>query len=462
MVALGRCPRPDPEYQRFYYEQITLAKNRICHFPLVNKLIDNFNGYENLNYTEAKNKVFLDCIHRIDWINPDILLYGVKKDPDTKPIKYMYNNSDYPYYVELLEKSLTAFDHQHWNEKQYNSFKKRISNCEYSISNSAFEEITTAFRLGFNVGLNNVVYEPAISNGKNSDVMITLNGKKIFIELSSITESKANQKIQHICEKVAQYLFNKISTSEYFHFLLMLDTTKLIHEGPHIDEKKSLERLFAWIDKLCLNELIGFNGSFHIDDYRLHSGIHEYAEYSLSDYPWHRPDARNLIDKQPIFKKWANKITISDTILCPFTYIGCTNKDQYSSVEIHEDSSFSTNQKLVESKYLSSIESGEQQQKSFFNQIKRKISYKIHENQFQYDCPIVFMLKGHLWSNSFETDNDDFSKIKTMIENELKPYPHISGVLMYYTNYTNGKFIKNPNVTKKIGLSKSEITRLFS
>lgn len=107
------------------------------------------------------------------------------------------------------------------------------------------------------------------------------------------------------------------------------------------------------------------------------------------------------------------------------------------------------------------METGQQQEKSFVNQIKRKISYKIHEKQFQKNCPIVFMIKGRLWSNSFETDNEDFSKIKTIIEDELKPHPDISGVLIYYTDYTNGKLIQNPNVTEKTKLSESDITYFF-
>jgi len=461
MVGLGRYPKHDLDYQKFYYTQVTLAKNRISHFPLTNKLFDNFKDYENRNYKQTRNKIFLSCAHRIEWFDPSILHNNDEKNTRLKPIQYMINYSEYPYFVELLEKSLSSFDISQWNNKRYIPFKDRITSHDYSVSDSAFSEITTAFRIGTKIGLNNVQYEPSIPNGKNSDIRVCLNGKDIYLELSSITESKPNKKIQSIFDDVAKYLFCKVKTNSFFHFEIWLDTTKLIHTDGHIDEEKSKKLLFYWIDKLNIHELAGCNELLYLMDYRSHSGIMEYSQKSLMDYPWHRPFMKELL-KQHIIRNWASKITISDTVLSPFVSISCSDKVTASSVTIHEDAMHSTHEELVNSNQFSDIQTGKMQEDSFFNQISRKISYKIKEEQYKLGIPIIFMIYGKLWSNSYETDSHDFSKIENIIKKSLNPHPHISGVLLYYTDYTNGKFIHNPNADPNIKIADSELSLLFS
>ncbi len=462
MVGIGRYPKHDPDYQKFYYEQVTLAKNRISHFPLTNKLFDNFRNYENLNYKQTRNKVFLSCIHRVNWFDPNILYFGVEKDPNLKPVRYFTNYLEYPYFIELLEKSLSNFDILRWSQRQYNSFKNRITSYDWFISSSAFSEITTAFRLATKLDLTNVRYEPSVSNGKNSDILVCLNGKNIYLELSFITESQTNKKIQSILDDVAKYLFFKVRSDNLFQFILRLDTTKLSRTAGHIDEEKSKKFLFDWIDKLNIQELVGFNGLLPLDDYRYHSGVMEYSKNTLLDYPWHRPDVQQLLREQPVVKNWASKITIFDTVLSPFVSIGCGNKDPVSLVEIGEDSMYSTHEELVASNQMSSIQTGKLQEDSFFNQVFRKISYKIKEEQYKHGVPVIFMIYAKLWSNSYETDNDDYIRIENIVKKALKPYPYVSGVLLYYTDYTSGKFIHNPNADLKIKLTDSEISFLFT
>src|SRR5260370_5253299 len=118
MVGLGRYPKNDPEYQKFYYTQVTLAKDRISHFPLVNKLFDNFKNDESHNYKQNKNKIFLTCIQHIESIDPDILYKNDKNISHLEPIKYLIDHSGYPYFIELLENSLSNFDVFQWNKKQ--------------------------------------------------------------------------------------------------------------------------------------------------------------------------------------------------------------------------------------------------------------------------------------------------------------------------------------------------------
>ena len=188
----------------------------------------------------------------------------------------------------------------------------------------------------------------------------------------------------------------------------------------------------------------------------------EYSKKSLIDYPWNDSSMKNLFKEQPIIYKWATKITISDAVLSPFTSVGCSDKVTTSSVEIQEDAMYSTNEELVDSNQFSDIQTGKIQEESFFNQVLRKISYKIKEEQYKRGAPIIFMIYGKLWSNSYETDSDDFFRIENIVKNALNSHPHISGVLLYYTDYTNGKFIPNPSIDPKIKVIDSELSLLFS
>lgn len=462
MVGFGRYPKHDTDYQKFYCTQVALAKQRISQFPLTNKLFDNFKNDESLNYKQNKNKIFLTCIQHIESIDSKFF-YGNDKNtpPHLESVKYLIDHSGYPYSIESLENSLSNFDVFQWNEKQYTVFKNRITSHDHDTSDSAFSEITTAFRIGTKIGLNNVQYEPSIPNGKNSDIRVCLNGRDIYLELSSITESKPNKKIQSILDDVAKYLFCKVKTNSFFHFEIWIDTTKLIHTDGHIDEEKSKKLLSDWIDKLHIHELVGCNELLYLTDYRSHSGIMEYSQKSLIDYPWHRPFMKELF-KQHIINNWASKITVADTVLSPFVSISCSDKVTSSSVTIHEDAMHSTHEELVNSNKFSDIQTGKMQEDSFFNQISRKILYKINEEQYKRGTPVIFVIYGELWSNSYETDSDDFSKIETIVKKVLNPHPHISGVLLYHTDYTNGKFIHNPNADPNIKITDSESSLLFS
>ncbi len=461
MVGLGRYPKHDQDYQKFYCSQVTLARQRISHFPLTSALFDNFRNDENLSYKQNKNKIFLTCMQRIEWIDHNIFETN-DGTLDSEPLKFLVDHNEYPHSIDLLEKSLTHFDISKWSNKQYNLFKDRITSHDHFTSDSAFSEITTAFRIGTKIGLNNVQYEPAIPNGKNSDILVCLNGKEIYIELSSINESEPSKKIQTIMDDVAKYLFCKVKTGNVFHLEIWLDTTKLIHTDCHIDEEKSKRLLFDWIDNLGIHELVGCNGLLYLTDYRSHSGIMEYSKKSLSDYPWHRPFMRELLEKQPVIGNWASKVSVSDIVHSPFVSIGCSDKFTASSVIIHEDAMHSTHQELVDSHQFSDIETGKMQEDSFFGQISRKISYKIKKEQYKRGTPIILMIKGQLWSNSYETDSDDFSKIENIVEKALNPHPHISGVLLYHTDYTNGRFLHNPNIDPKVRITDPELSLLFS
>ena len=454
MPSFARYPRPDPEYQKNqHYHQVRLAREIVSYFPKVKNLLDNFKDYEKKPYTDTKNKIFCDCI---EWIREYCSLLEM-------PIEKMHVDghlaqSDIFQSIKMLDDAWTMFCAE---IPKKHEFKKRISNLDYDTSSSAFEEITLVYDLRRRIGSGTVEYEPKTSHGKFSDVSVIIDSQKIFLEISSIAKSMASGRFQKIFDRFAKFLYKNVKPEKQ-KMSLWLDTTKFALARTNIDEEKSFSLLQKWTEKLCLSELVGFVGAFHIVDYRSHGGIDKYDNYLLSDYPHHGIDVQELLKNQPTFKHWAKKITISDMVDSPITSFAYESIDNSPSVIIHEDSSFSTNPALLQNSALSDIQVGLMQHESFLRQIKRKIRSKIREKQFEDGCPIIFIIKCSLWSNDFENSSDDFSKIKVQVENVIKQHSFISGVLVYNTVYTHGRFIYNPGADEKTKLSDSTISDLFS
>ena len=454
MPSFARYPRPDPKYQKNqHYHQVRLAREIVSYFPKVKNLLDNFKDYEKKPYTDTKNKIFCDCI---EWIHEYRSLFEM-------PIEKMHIDdhlaqSDIFQSIKMLDDAWTMFCAE---IPKKDKFKKHISNLDYDKSSSAFEEITLVYDLRRRIGSGAVEYEPKTSHGKVSDVLVIIDSQKIFLEISSIVKSMASDRFQRIFDMFAKFLYEDVKPKKQ-KISLWLDTTKFACAGTNIDEEKSFSLLQKWTEKLCLSELVGFVGSFHIVDYRSHGGIDKYGNYLLSNYPYHRNNVQELLKNQPTFKHWAKKITISDMVDSPITSFAYESIDNSPSVIIHEDSSFSTNPALLQNNALPDIQVGLAQHESFLRQIKRKICYKIQKKQFEEGCPIIFIIKCNLWSNDFENSSDDFSKIKTQVENVIKQHSFISGILVYNTVYTHGRFIHNPGADEKTKLSDSTISDLFS
>ena len=457
MTAFARCPRPDPEYQKFMDKQLGVAKSRISSYPKINKLFEDFTKYEGIPYTESKNKILILCKQRPDCIPKNFL---DPKDISDEVYHFERNEARYPDQVILLEVALSCFQIHRWNDTQYNLFKERITATNYFTSNSAFEEITTAYRFGRKFGLENVEYEPSLSNGKNSDILVKTNNKKIYLELTAINESKAEEKIQSIFEHTADYLYEKIPKDRPTCYNMRVNMTKLIlTEEHHIDESKSKKMMRDWIDKLHLEELSGQKGILYFDDLRLDTGITAFSSKKFSEYPHHRYNLAKLLQNEEV-KKWADKILISDVLETPFASIALENRETFSSVVIQGDLLHATYES-TQSKLFPSINAAELEERSFINQIIRKIKFKITEGQYELDCPIVIMIRASLWSNMYESDSNDFSKIKQEIEKILEGAKHISGILLYASDYTKGRFIPNIHANENIKLSDSEIKEVF-
>ena len=454
-MLLARYPRPDPTYQNTNYKkEVFLAKEIISNFPKINELLDNFKDYERLEYTNAKNRIFQDCVEYSDisrWL-PTMSIEAIKNH-----VKKFIIEKDCFSLFKKLDNTINEFYNQMPLARR-NNFKKKISSKKYDESDSVFEEIIIAHTMMEKFGTESVQYEPRLLNGKYGDVLVSLNEKKIFLEITSITTSKAGEKIQKVLDVFAKELFERVEPKQ--RMAVRLDTTKFILDRTLIDADQSSRMLSSWISTLKLDMLSDFIGLISISEYKLHSGINEYKNYSLFDYPCCNSNCQTLKDKS-IFSDWAKKVTVSDMIHSPITSIACDFVTK-PSVTVSEDASHSTVNALRMNKNLPAMQVGLAQYESFLNQIKRKICSKYNKEQFECGHPVIFMIKCRLWSNQFETDNEDFSIIRKCVEVTIKSYRFVSGVLLYYTTHAHGRFIHNPNATDDVKLSDSTISSLFS
>lgn len=98
------------------------------------------------------------------------------------------------------------------------------------------------------------------------------------------------------------------------------------------------------------------------------------------------------------------------------------------------------------------------EENSFLNHIRRKIQEKIRLHQFEDNNLVILFLRINSWLNRYEWDDNDFAKVKPIIEKEIEINNEISGVLLYYSDYTDGRYVENKNAKNKF--SKKELTKI--
>ena len=76
--------------------------------------------------------------------------------------------------------------------------------------------------------------------------------------------------------------------------------------------------------------------------------------------------------------------------------------------------------------------------------------------------PAIIMLKTRFWANWYEEDDVDFQKIKQIVESELSSSQFVSGVLVYSSDFRNGRFIENKNVLESARVIEEEVKTLFN
>lgn len=428
--------------QKFYISQIKLARNRLRFFPILNQWFSNFSGYEDLHYKESRNFIFVQCRHKIE--GPIDLSMFDKPSEDKKPhyVKFLVNDGDYPNTLINLEKALTEFVYKrNMKRSDQHEIKNKIIHYDYGTSHAVASELLIANHIAQNVGYDNVEYSPTISSGGKGDILVKINEKKVYIEMTEARLAKSEEKIDNIFTKFAKILSERCSVTD-FHMFIQINTLHLpLDADGHIDEDKAVNELSDWADKLLLHELAGIKAKI---DFRYIGDVMSVRTGSNVHFAEFCQQINTDTEDQSKLQMWANKIDITDVLNNPFHYID-SSKSDFGMVEV---------QSLNIA--IDSVDTVEE--KSFLNHIRRKIREKICLHQFEDNNLVIFFIRINSWLNRYEWDDKDFAKVKPIIEEELETSNEISGVLLYYSDYTDGRYVENKNAKNKF--SKEELTKI--
>jgi hypothetical protein len=88
VVIVAHYSKDISRYKDWHRKQVSLSKTHLTAFPILNRVFNNFKGYENRGYKESRNIVFVKCCTR----------------PDGR------DEEGYPEILKALEEGLRMFD----------------------------------------------------------------------------------------------------------------------------------------------------------------------------------------------------------------------------------------------------------------------------------------------------------------------------------------------------------------
>jgi hypothetical protein len=253
--------------------RLLLAKERIVYFPILNSLFNGFEDYESMlddNKDIPKNVVFT--------------LISSKKYNDTYTQKNLVQSTGTCNSIKELEDALNQFFVSNPAlRKEYEEFCIRLKDHDNFASTQSYHEIMIAYAIGKKIGFDNVGLF-SLLDYKKPDLVLNLDGKRIFLELTALETRTPEKKITEIASTIANYILKKTTKSNYL-ISIMFDTlivNRFKDNRGYILEKEVIAYLKEMIDRLHLNELIGINGSLNFHDRKIHLNGREQSVFLSS------------------------------------------------------------------------------------------------------------------------------------------------------------------------------------
>jgi hypothetical protein len=404
-------------------EQLSIARKRLKQFPILNGIFNNFDDYEDRHYKMRKNKVFVTCRPRLN----------------------RFNETGYPQLLEALEDSLKKFN-INLRQRSSKEFINRLTSSDFYKSEGAVLEILAAYDIGRTIGFHKLSLHPKLRNCKNGDVLVMLNGRRLFLELTSLTRREATRKIEAIFDQLAEHLSSKCMAQQYYIKLFVNTQFLKKDEQGRIIEKLSASNLKSWSDRLFLHELAGLN--CHKDFRNDYSTIEDkkyLSEVVGTEYEsCLQPDLAETIKSQPQAQQWASKIEIKTINLCPISAVICAASSRSDLVEVQSE-------ELYPSPAAFAQETG------FHRQLTDKIKSKIEARQYDEGSPVLIMIKEDTWDRAFFDDDLEGTLMTTeIIKKELHKSVWISGVLIYDTP-SHARYIENNNAHSSIKITSNDL-----
>lgn len=440
--------------------RLTRAKERIANFSTLNSIFNNFEDYEALldRCKDLPKNVVFTLISSDNFDNHYTQSNLLQSAGTVNSIRYLQDAIN-QFFISNPDM-----------KKEYEEFCIRLKDYDNFTSAQPYHEITTAYEIGNKIGFDNVKLFSS-SGLKKPDLLLNLDGKSIYLELTALEIRTPEKKITEIASAIANYILKKTTKKDYF-ISIVFDTlivSRFKDDRGYILEKDVIAYLKEMIDRLHLNVLIGINGSVNFHDGQIYLNgkrmplfpppieaiIHiekEYGENKSVMQSMHleiidcSKTEKDLKDYK-LVQSWAHTIPLNDFLNSPFDTVGYSTGGGNECIYINSLDFDSTDENLKNS-YL--VSTSQIAKKSFISHIKRRINDKIDSSQFKVGTPLVIGIQASQWQYEYEWDYDDFVPLRNEIQEHLKKYPQISGIILFTYDLFHGRLIENPIAHCKI------------
>jgi hypothetical protein len=326
-----------------------------------------------------------------------------------------------------------------------------LTSSRSSDSFAVLNELQTYLSLVDSIGLNNVTYQYP-TRGKKPDFKIHINSKQIILELKTLHDRQPVVHIKDVFRNLCEFLLLSINRTNYY-IRLDIDTNRLpkkvIHGEniPIIDVERSIKLLENYLSVLHLEQLIGLSCALNFSNFR---------KLSVNDFVTFFEGSESGLYTNKQYIRWSELVNLDILNSCPFPYIIITNLNGNECVEIASVDFFSQNPVYTIPGEIASSKS----MAAFQDQLRRTLKDKIKSQQREIDKPYIIIIKTRLdqdWQYEYEMDIEDFLIIKEVIKEEIKNSTEVSGVIIYYSDLKEGRYIENRSARAELRIQLNEL-----
>lgn len=365
------------------------------------------------------------------------------------------NNERSIAYLNEIESALRILDLGNWPSREKNALISRLTSSRSSDSFAVLNELQAYLSLVGSVGLNNVTYQYP-THGKKPDFKVHINSKQIILELKSLHDRQSIVHIKDVFRNLCEFLLLSVNRNNYY-IRIDIDTNRLPKKKIQnnrenisiIDVERSIKLFKNYLSILRLEQLIGLNCGLNFSN-------SNHKRLSINDFVtfFEGHESRLYTDKQYI--RWSELVNLGILNSCPFHYIIIANLKGKECVEIASVDFFSQNPAYTIPGEIATSKS----MAAFQDQLRRTLKDKIKSQQREISKPYIIIIKTRLdqdWQYEYEMDIEDFLIIKEVIKEEIKNDTEVSGVIIYYSDLKEGRYIENRSARAELRIQLDEL-----
>src|ERR1700722_9822860 len=182
-VMIGRSSDPE-EMNEWYREALPVARTVLSTFPTLNMFFKGLEGYEFTTDSQSRTFVRMNCLPAIS----EQLVVDQLAD------------------LIELEKAIGSFGVRDWPRPELVKFRTRMLSDSFDDGLSLFTELIVAHRLGEALGNESIEIYPQLSNGKISDIGVSIRKNKVFVEIGNLFDSEPERIIHRVLKAGADHL----------------------------------------------------------------------------------------------------------------------------------------------------------------------------------------------------------------------------------------------------------------